>query len=56
MVAKMEMEKEKDVIIEWKYHKALIGQKGEAIRDIRDRYSQVQINFPSVGQLVCLNY
>ncbi|KAL1137858.1 hypothetical protein AAG570_009554 [Ranatra chinensis] len=50
MVAKMEMEKEKDVIIDWKFHKALIGQKGEAIRDIREKFNQVQINFPAADQ------
>nr|BAN20317.1 high density lipoprotein binding protein [Riptortus pedestris] len=50
MISKMELEKEKDVIIECKYHRALIGQKGENIREVRDKFSQVQIFFPSPDQ------
>ncbi|KAF6209513.1 hypothetical protein GE061_015260 [Apolygus lucorum] len=46
MIAKMELEKEKDVIIDWKYHKLLIGQKGEAIKDTKEKFSQVLITFP----------
>ncbi|BES96901.1 Hypothetical protein domain [Nesidiocoris tenuis] len=46
MIAKMELEKEKDVIIDSKYHKMLIGQKGEAIRETKEKFSQVLITFP----------
>lgn len=46
MVRKLENEKEKDVIIEQRYYKAIIGSKGENIKDIRDKFNQVQINFP----------
>ncbi|XP_014294647.1 vigilin [Halyomorpha halys] len=50
MISKMELEKEKDVIIDCKYHRSLIGQKGENIREVRDKFSQVQIFFPSPDQ------
>lgn len=50
MISKMELEKEKDVIIDCKHHRALIGQKGENIREVRDKFSQVQIFFPAPDQ------
>nr|XP_022901402.1 vigilin [Onthophagus taurus] len=46
MVKKLENEKEKDVIIEQRHYKNIIGSKGEKIREIRDKFNQVQINFP----------
>lgn len=49
MVKKLENEKEKDVIIEQRYYRSIIGAKGENIKDIRDRFNQVQINFPGPG-------
>ncbi|XP_018320346.1 vigilin [Agrilus planipennis] len=45
-VSKLENEKEKDVIIEQRHYRNLIGAKGEKIREIRERFNQVQINFP----------
>jgi predicted PilT family ATPase len=46
-VKKLESEKEKDVIIEHRFHGNLIGAKGEKIREIREKFNQVQINFPT---------
>jgi len=49
MVSKMENEKEKDLVIENRFHRQLIGPKGETIQQIRDNYASVQISFPAVG-------
>ena len=49
MVSKMENEREKDLIIENRFHRQLIGPKGENIQKIRDDYSSVQISFPDLG-------
>ena len=38
MVSKMQNEKEKDLVIEHRFHRQLIGPKGETIQQIRDRY------------------
>ena len=42
-------EKLRDIIIEHKFHKNIIGQKGEKVREIRDKFSEVQISFPEPG-------
>lgn len=39
-------EKSRDIIIEQKYHKNIIGQKGGKVREIRDKFSEVLISFP----------
>lgn len=52
MVAKLENEKEKDVIIEHKYHRSIIGSKGEKIREIRDQFNQVQITLPNPSKSI----
>ncbi|XP_056647638.1 vigilin [Diorhabda sublineata] len=49
-IFKLENEKEKDVIIEQKHYRKIIGAKGENIKDIRDRFNQVQIYFPGPGE------
>jgi len=49
-VGKLENEKEKDLIIEHRFHGNLIGSKGEKIREIRDKFNQVQVNFPPPGE------
>merc|ERR1719392_524996 len=49
MVEKMENEKEKDLIIENRFHRQLIGPKGESIEKIRKEFSNVQISFPDLG-------
>lgn len=45
-IHKLENEKEKDVIIPQRHYKSIIGFKGGNIKDIRDRFNQVQITFP----------
>lgn len=49
-VARLENEKEKDAIIDHRLFKKLIGAKGEKIRDIRERYKNVQIKFPNANE------
>ncbi|KAI1301765.1 Vigilin [Halotydeus destructor] len=36
----------KEMLIEQRFHKQIIGAKGENIREIRDRFNQVVITFP----------
>ena len=48
MVAKMENEREKDIIIEHRFHKNIIGAKGERIREIRDKCNSVRSWFYSI--------
>lgn len=49
MTSKMENEKSRDIIIEQRLHKSIIGQKGDKVREIRDKFPQVQISFPEAG-------
>lgn len=46
MARKMDNEKSRDIIIDHKFHKNIIGQKGEKVREIREMYPEVQISFP----------
>ncbi len=45
----MENEREKDLVIESRFHRQLIGPKGESIQKMRDDFANVQISFPDVG-------
>ena len=49
LVHKMENEREKDLIIESRFHRQLIGPKGESIQKMRDDFAKVQISFPDLG-------
>jgi len=49
LVAKMQNEREKDLIIEARFHRELIGAKGGNIQKIRDDFAAVQISFPDLG-------
>ena len=49
LVSKMQNEREKDLIIEARFHRQLIGPKGENIQKIRDEFEAVQISFPDLG-------
>merc|ERR1719277_1095705 len=49
MTEKMENEKEKNLIIENRFHRQLIGPKGENIEKIRKDFANVQISFPDLG-------
>jgi len=49
LVSKMQNEREKDLIIEGRFHRQLIGPKGENIQKIREEFEAVQISFPDLG-------
>lgn len=49
-VAKLASEKERDAIIDHRLFKKLIGTKGEKIREIREKYKNVQIKFPNANE------
>lgn len=53
MVKKLENEKEKDVIIDHRYYRNIIGNKGDNIKEIRDKFNQVQITIPGPGKQYC---
>lgn len=46
LASRMENERTKDMIIEQRFHRAIIGQKGEKIKEVRDKFPEVIINFP----------
>uniref|UniRef100_A0AAR2LA54 Vigilin n=1 Tax=Pygocentrus nattereri TaxID=42514 RepID=A0AAR2LA54_PYGNA len=50
MAQRMENERTKDLIIEQKFHRTIIGQKGEKIKEVRDKFPEVIINFPDQSQ------
>ena len=45
-----ENERSKDIMIDQRFHKQIIGSKGEKIREIRDRFNGIQISFPEPGE------
>ncbi|XP_030763823.1 vigilin [Sitophilus oryzae] len=49
-IFKLENEKERDVIIEQRHFRNIIGTKGETIREIKNQFNQVQITFPNPGE------
>jgi len=51
MIYKLENEKERDIIIDHRFYRNIIGSKGENIREIREMFNQVQITFPGQGKL-----
>uniref|UniRef100_A0A671T301 Vigilin n=1 Tax=Sinocyclocheilus anshuiensis TaxID=1608454 RepID=A0A671T301_9TELE len=50
LASRMENERTKDMIIEQRFHRAIIGQKGEKIKEIRDKFPEGIINFPDPTQ------
>ncbi|XP_062858912.1 vigilin isoform X2 [Trichomycterus rosablanca] len=50
MAQRMENERTKDLIIEQKFHRIIIGQKGEKIKEVRDKFPEVIITFPDQSQ------
>ncbi|XP_033222679.1 vigilin [Belonocnema kinseyi] len=50
MVDKLENEVEKDVPIEHRFYRKIIGNKGDNIKEIRDKFNQVQIIIPAQGE------
>lgn len=51
MVHKLENEKERDIIIDHRFYRTIIGSKGDKIREIREMFNQIQITFPGPGKL-----
>lgn len=49
-VEKLDNEKEKDVIIDYRLHSTLIGPKGESIRELRNKYPLVNILIPNSSE------
>ena len=41
-----ENERSKDIMIDQRFHKQIIGAKGEKIREVRDRFNGIQVSFP----------
>ncbi|XP_033116726.1 vigilin-like [Anneissia japonica] len=50
MALRMENEKSKDILIDHRYHRAIIGSKGENIKSVRDLFKDVQITFPNPNE------
>ncbi|PWA28929.1 hypothetical protein CCH79_00012951 [Gambusia affinis] len=50
MVQRMENERTKDLIVDQKFHRTIIGQKGEKIKEVRDKFPEVIITFPDPSQ------
>lgn len=50
LAEKLENEKSKDLIIEQRFHRLLIGQKGSKISDLKESFPEVQIHFPDQKQ------
>ncbi|MBN3286830.1 VIGLN protein, partial [Polyodon spathula] len=50
LASRMENERTKDMIIEHRLHRTIIGQKGEKIKEVRDKFPEVIINFPDPTQ------
>lgn len=50
IVSKIENEKSRDIIIEQRLHKLIIGAKGENIGKIRDAHPNVVLSFPDVNK------
>jgi len=50
MAKKLENEKTRDVIIDHRFHRTIIGAKGDRIKEVRDKYPEVQISFPESSQ------
>lgn len=49
MAHRLDNEKSRDIIIEHRFHKNIIGQKGETVNEIRQQFSTVQVSFPEAG-------
>jgi polyribonucleotide nucleotidyltransferase len=49
-IEKLENEKEKDVIIDHRLFRSIIGSKGDRIKEIREMFNQVLITFPNPSE------
>ncbi|CAI4228547.1 unnamed protein product [Auanema sp. JU1783] len=50
IVSKIENEKSKDIIIEQRFHKMIIGAKGSEVSKIRDQFPNVTLTFPETNK------
>jgi len=50
MVDKMENEKSRDILIDHRLHRLIIGTQGAKIREVRDKFPAVVISVPDVSQ------
>lgn len=50
IVKRIENEKSRDILIEQRFHKQIIGTKGEAISKLREQYPTVIFTFPDPGK------
>ncbi|XP_049867329.1 vigilin [Pectinophora gossypiella] len=50
MVMKLENERTKEVMVDHRYIKSLIGVRGEKIKEIREKFDRVLITLPDQGQ------
>ncbi|XP_028393842.1 vigilin-like [Dendronephthya gigantea] len=49
MAKKLENERSRDIIIESKFHRSIIGPKGEGMQDIRKKFPEVRVSFPEAS-------
>lgn len=49
MAHKLQNEVTRELAVEQRFHRLLIGAKGEAIQDVRRRFNQVNVTFPEPG-------
>jgi polyribonucleotide nucleotidyltransferase len=50
MIEKLDNEKEKDVVIDHRLFRSIIGSKGSKIKEIREKFNQVVITFPNPSE------
>ncbi|VDK29175.1 unnamed protein product [Gongylonema pulchrum] len=50
IVKRLENEKTRDILIEQRFHKQLIGSKGETVQKLREQFPSVIISFPDPGK------
>ncbi|KAI5637987.1 KH domain-containing protein [Phthorimaea operculella] len=50
MVSKLENERTKEVMVDHRYIKSLIGVRGDKIKEIREKFDRVLISLPDQGQ------
>ncbi|XP_026329102.1 vigilin isoform X2 [Hyposmocoma kahamanoa] len=50
MVMKLENERTKEIVVDHRYIKSLIGVRGDKIKEIRERFDRVLITLPDQGQ------
>lgn len=50
IIDKLENEKTRDIVIDQRFHKTLIGSQGSKIREIMTKYPEVNITFPEASK------